>query len=189
MRSECSVADCHRVLSAHGLCHMHYKRVLRHGDPLKGARVAAEPRERGTRPTAEDRFRSRVIVSESCWNWTGPVSALGYGLFSWGGRTSYAHRFAYITANGDIPGGLEVDHLCHNRRCVNPTHLEAVTHRVNVARSKGPAAQNAAKTHCKHGHALIEGNLYFRGTARICRTCHRAAIDARRSNQKRQGVA
>ena len=92
--------------------------------------------------SATDRFQSLVLPDGDCWVWQGQTAGAGYGVFQYGGsRTNrnriYAHRFAYEQAKGPIPDGLEVDHLCRNKRCVKPDHLEAVTHQENQRRA-GP---------------------------------------------------
>lgn len=134
-----------------------------------------------------------------CWIWIGSRQGKGYGTFRIGSRTDgsrrsvLAHKFLFETIHGAVPTGLELDHLCRVRACVNPDHLEAVGHNVNVQRGDSPAqlrAWQAAKTHCPHGHPYSGTNLYFApGTAhRQCRACrsknsadgHRKAGDARR---------
>lgn len=113
-----------------------------------------------------------------CWNWTGHVSSKGYarirvrsGLV---GPKLFmrAHRFAYELLVGAIPDGLTLDHLCRNRRCVNPAHLEAVPDRINVLRGDGPPARNARKIRCIRGHLFDDSNTIYRSCGRRrCREC------------------
>lgn len=113
--------------------------------------------------------------SDGCWVWDGNVFATGYGQFSSNRKTYLAHRWIMLFIHGSIPEGLVVDHLCRNRRCVNPSHLEIVTQSVNVRRGMTPAvtrARQAAKTHCPKGHPYSGANLYTSGSNyRMCRTC------------------
>lgn len=129
------------------------------------------------RLTPMQRFCQKVILpeqwkDEACWEWVGAKHSAGYGAFQAicgrGGKTGYAHRYSYERFVGPIPEGLTIDHLCRNRRCVNPEHLEAVPHRTNTLRGTSPAARNAAKETCMRGHALSR-----RGSSdhRICKTC------------------
>jgi hypothetical protein len=122
-----------------------------------------------------ENFWSRVGTpnEDGCLPWTGYLDRKGYGRLKVGNRKeAMAHRVAYELANGRIPEGLTIDHLCRNHRCVNAEHLEAVTNKVNVLRGSGPSAKNARKTHCDHGHALTEENIYRYGSIRKCRACH-----------------
>ena len=113
-----------------------------------------------------------------CWIWTASKDRLGYGKF---GRPSVlAYRFSYELHRGKIPSGLELDHLCRNPSCVNPEHLEAVTHRVNMLRGIGPSAVNARKTHCKQGHPLV---LNY-GSRRYCGKCIWAGKAAWQRNRR-----
>lgn len=128
--------------------------------------------------TFEERFWSKVDLTEgmaACWEWTGSRFASGYGQSSALGSSHKAHRVAYELVVGPIPDGLTLDHLCRNRGCVNPSHLEPVSIRTNILRGAGPPALNAAKTECRHGHPLSPGNTYLnpRGE-RQCRSCNRA---------------
>lgn len=109
---------------------------------------------------------------DGCWFWLGAPNAAGYGTLKVDGQTVAAHRFAYEWLIGPIPDGLQLDHLCRVRRCVNPTHLEPVTSRDNSLRGDTLAARQSAQTHCIHGHALSGDNLRFNGGKRVCRTCN-----------------
>lgn len=122
-----------------------------------------------------DRFWSKVDDSagpHGCWPWLAHTSADGYGQFAIGARgRAVAHRFAYEAAVGAIPAGLQLDHLCRQRNCCNPSHLEPVTNRVNVLRGVGPTAMNAAKTHCINGHEFTPENTVMNKKGRACRAC------------------
>ncbi|MFJ4852417.1 HNH endonuclease signature motif containing protein [Streptomyces sp. NPDC088730] len=142
------------------------------------------------------RFEARVRRTDTCWIWTGAIDGYGYGKLKSNGRGIRAHRLAHELFIGVIPEGLHVDHLCHNsdedcaggdscqhRRCVNPAHLEAVTHRANLLRGKTIVAAAARKTHCPKGHPYDEANTVVQGDgARRCRTCR---LTAERGRGKR----
>ncbi len=133
---------------------------------------------------ATGRFNEKVIKTDGCWLWQGYKSKLGYGSISYRGRPMYAHRFSLLLTRG-LTDGYEVDHLCRNPPCVNPLHLEEVTHVVNMLRGECQAAKNKRKTHCKNGHEFNENNIFWaKGGGRRCRTCdytrHRAYIKKRR---------
>lgn len=155
-----------------GYCHKHYGQALRSG-ALQRIRIK-DP---------INRFWSYVEHSDDCWIWTGAKSAAGYGRIEWNRRQQQAHRVAYELIVGPIPEGLELDHLCRNRACVRPDHLEPVTGRINLLRGNTYTAYYAHRTHCEHGHLLTEGNVYlWRGT-RYCRMC-RARTSANRDRSK-----
>jgi hypothetical protein len=105
-------------------------------------RIEGEPKRfahgHNRRRAASERFWEKVDKRGECWIWTAGTSAAGYGLFGSGeqGKMVYAHRTAYQFEAGPIPDGLELDHLCRNPRCVNPDHLEPVTHQENCKRGK-----------------------------------------------------
>lgn len=125
----------------------------------------------------EQRIHDKYLVdgSTGCWTWQATISGGGYGYVTVDGRQRVAHRVMYELLVGEIPAGTELDHLCRNRSCVNPAHLEPVTHRVNVRRGVGLAARNARATHCGRGHAFDEANTRIRANgSRYCRACDRA---------------
>ena len=136
--------------------------------PLKRGCVP-DPR----RLTADDPRLAKT--DDGCWLWRGTLATNGYGFVSVGRRTRLAHRAFYEQANGPIPSGLVIDHICRHRDCVNPAHLRAVTTRENLLAEGSLAfvAKHAAKTHCPQC-----GGEYSREKAgRYCRPCRNKAIN------------
>jgi hypothetical protein len=122
-----------------------------------------------------ERFAAKITQDGECWTWTASVNSRGYGTFAAGGKVRLAHRVAYETYVDEIPDGLQIDHLCSNRRCVNPQHLEPVTGLVNVRRSRSCQATADA---CAHGHPWESNAFYTRSGHRRCLTCQRASARA-----------
>lgn len=187
--STCSVSGCARTVDARGWCAGHYRRWRLTGDVGADQPLAA----RDYSPFVE-RFWAKVSKGDGCWEWQGIVSDQGYGRFPLprnGGpsRQVQAHRVAYELSVGVIPDGLVLDHLCRNRRCVNPDHLEPVTNAENVLRGISPIGQNHVKDACLLGHPLDAENTYLHtyvrksgevAIGRQCRICR-----ARRGVERR----
>lgn len=147
------------------------------------------------RTSIDTRFWSKVDKSgpNACWWWLGAIDGTGYGSFFVDGRRVGAHRFSYELAFGPIGEGLVLDHLCRNRPCVNPGHLEPVSHRINILRGAAPSADNAIKTRCYRGHVFTPENTLLRqprrlhtGSApsRVCRECDRIKRRAYRAKRR-----
>jgi hypothetical protein len=136
---------------------------------------------------AEDRFWSKVRRTDLCWEWEASHDTRGYGLLWLDRRWIGAHRFAYELLVGRIPEGLELDHLCRNKGCVRPDHLEPVTHRENSIRAVPfkRVVRGYRVTHCKQGHEYTpENTILYRGH-RSCRACANEAN--RRYRTRRRG--
>jgi len=123
-------------------------------------------------PQELERFFKYVVPepNSGCWLWVGSCALRGYAQF-WLKRQRYAYQVSYEHFKGPIPNGLELDHLCRTITCVNPAHLEAVTHRENDLRGKGFVAENARKTHCPRGHEYSPENTFWQGPTRSYRGC------------------
>lgn len=129
------------------------------------------------------RFVSRIDFTPTCWFWTCKPDN-GYGRFWLNRKSQLAHRIAYLIWHGEIPKEKQLDHLCRNRNCINPAHLEPVSIKENVLRGEGITAQNARKTHCKMNHELTQSNLYSskRGS-RVCAKCQLIRLNKWRSGE------
>lgn len=173
MPSNCIIPGCDSVSMSRGWCGMHYARWRRKGDPLVVV-------ERWTLSPAE-RLLAKVEKTDGCWLWRGAKYVSGYGII-WHSelRTpTGAHRYAYELWVGPIPAGLEVDHICRQRLCVNPEHLRLLTPSENASRWA------REKTHCPAGHPLSSDNTYLTPTrsgyaGRKCATCVRERQRVRR---------
>jgi hypothetical protein len=166
---QCSCGNCTRVRR----CHL----VSGHTNTCGCSKYRRVP--------LKERILRKIVVDEDtgCWKWKGNVATNGYGTLGVGSRTDrsrkteYAHRASYIAFVDQIPEGKELDHLCRNRDCVNPDHLDPVTRRENIMRGDGPkkfGLINSMKTHCLRGHLFDEVNTYYRPSGgRVCRECTR----------------
>lgn len=179
----CSIAGCAGRVVGWGWCMSHYYRWQTYGDPMAGRPVFRRL------PTTV-RFWQKVDRSggdNACWLWTAYLKENGYGqFFPVRGHPAYAHRYAFELLRGPIPNGLELDHLCRNRACVNPTHLEPVTHLENLLRGMAPVFIAHRSDRCARGHLYTpENTMIEKGRYRRCRTCRRA--DERTRNAVRKG--
>lgn len=125
-----------------------------------------------------------VTVGTRCWKWTGAVTSQGYGTLTVDGKQWLAHRFSLKVHSREL--GEQTDHLCRNRLCVNPEHLETVTIAENTSRGLGKASTAIRTGHCKRGHPLSGENLKIRPNGyRRCRECGRLSAERSR-NRKRE---
>jgi hypothetical protein len=130
------------------------------------------------------RFWAKVAKTEGCWLWLAGKSSAGYGNVKMDGRWQGAHRVAYTLLRGPIPEGLQLDHLCRNRACVNPAHLDPCTAKENAMRSELTLqSRNKRKTHCPKGHPYGGDNLVVVRGERYCRECRNQSTRKWRSRQ------
>jgi hypothetical protein len=171
----CAFEGCNKPAEHRGYCKTCYSRLRRSGRlPLL------------QKPTLEEKIFSRIEEDESgCWLWTGTRVGTGYGQLDVDGRKRPAHRVVYEFLVGEIPKGLDLDHLCRVRRCVNPWHLDPVTRQVNIIRGGKPKI-NAGKTRCPHGHPYDNENTIVYKGSRFCRTCRNARQKA--YHEKKRGM-
>ena len=133
-----------------------------------------------------DRFWPKVEKTDDCWDWVAGKAKEGYGAFRVGSSMKPAHRVSYELLIGPIPENMTLDHLCRNRACVNPEHLEPVTREENVRRAQ-IGVPGTRKEKCNQGHLLSGDNLYSKNGRRNCRACQRDR--QRRYRDKNQAQA
>lgn len=171
----CTVDGCNRAFLARGYCQPHYGKLYRAGLIHKRS--------------ADDRFDEKTITAGDCLIWTGALNKDGYGLFR-DGTTGLAHRFAWARVNGPIPTGLEIDHRCWNRACVNPAHLRLATNKQNGENQKGPTRSNQSGIRGVYWHkankkwvvqAGHNGRKHYAGQFLTLEDAEQAAIALRNS--------
>jgi hypothetical protein len=136
------------------------------------------------------RFWEKTVIecATGCWLWVAcKQKPGGYGKYQVGYSTRLAHREAYRVLISEVERGLQLDHLCRNRACVNPSHLEPVSHRENQLRGEGFVARNSQKTHCPMGHELVGDNLDANSLARGRRDCRLCRNTRKRRAARRAG--
>jgi len=125
--------------------------------------------------TLIERCLDKIEIQNGCWFWTAALDRGGYARLNDWPKTYQAHKWLYEYFYNISTTNL--DHLCRNRSCVNPLHLESVTNKVNILRGIGITAVNARKTQCPHGHAYTPENTdiqhFSYGVGRSCKTCRR----------------
>lgn len=164
-----------------------------HGEPSMSNACSNSARKRRRMPTEKQyeilkrRLEQKSHREGDCLIFHSSVQPNGYGQMWNGNRPEQAHRIAYRIAFGEIPEGKEIDHKCRNRACINPEHLQAVTHKRNMHLSETVMGDNYRKTHCKRGHPLSGENLRLESDGRRqCRSCDQ--IRYQRKKEKRNGL-
>lgn len=179
----CEAPDCMRRPAASGVCLLHYKRLRRNGT------FGLYESESITRYMAARSFTVAASASRpglgACIEWRGSRLSNGYGAIRVRSHhNQLAHRVAFHLAYGEIPEGAVIDHLCRNRACVNPAHLEAVSNEENLRRGLGYRLRNGMDSSCIHGHEYTPENTYRNPNKPSdirCRECARARDRKRKS--------
>lgn len=163
LANNCAIEECPRPIRAGGLCSAHYQRQRKGRDMSMPFRILGDDRAR---------FWQRVDKTGDCWIWTGRTRDDGYGIFTIGNRSLRAHRVSFAWDKGEIPLGMEVDHICHTRACVRPSHLRLATSGENSQNLRGAYSNSTSgvrgvswyKTRsCWRADAKKDGVRYFIG--------------------------
>ena len=122
-----------------------------------------------------EKFLCKInAVDGNCWNWSGEISKEGYGLFSISSKRFFAHRISFEMFKEKLNTSLVIDHVCRNRKCVNPDHLRQVTTRINnIENSISLFAKKSSQSHCVNGHEFSEDSIYWEKGRRKCVKCRR----------------
>lgn len=141
---------------------------------------------RHRRPVLARLFEQVVIRADGCWGWIGHINKYWYARFAIGGVQGQASRRAFELWRHEIPDGMQVDHLCRNRECVNPSHLEIVSPKENTLRGNTLGAMNSAKTECIRGHEF--DSTQKQGKHRLCQKCQTEQKRLRRQRRRASGL-
>lgn len=179
-KETCEIEGCTSPHQARGWCAKHYRRWQKTGSPtaVRGNPITARP--------VKDRLVERIGkgAANGCWVWGGNLSD-GYGTIAYLGRTQYVHRLMYELERGAIPAGLQLDHLCRNRACCNPAHLEPVTGRENLWRGVAPCILFNRTGYCQRGHDVSVAGVYVTPKGKQqCRAYMNLRQRRRRANER-----
>lgn len=162
----CSIDACERPPRARGMCSRHYAKWYKENPEAPRRTYSSGPRL-SIAPLERIKLYAPLDAESGCWIWQRSIQANGYARMTVKGERHYVHRLAYELLVGPIPEGLHLDHLCRNRACCNPAHLEPVTCLENVRRGQG----NGSQTHCPQGHPYEGDNLVVYAGHRQCIAC------------------
>jgi hypothetical protein len=179
VKKPCSIENCENLTHGRGWCKKHHQQWRKTGNPIPNIMR-----------TGDDFARVNYNLDKSgdCWVWKRRPNDKGYGRTWIKGVQTYVHRYMYEQLVGKIPTGLELDHLCRNRACANPSHLEPVTHSINVSRGL-IVTKKLSRTSCGNRHELTDDNTYIWKDYKMCRKCrHINKINFRQKRRLEGGL-